>query len=100
MSKGKYSPALTREMIIARNENTFIHNCRGEVAPLEYADYDDLLHFADYDSEGYDSYGYSAWLKDGGFAGHGNGIDRWGYTEMEYLFMTDEEFEDICRYGV
>jgi hypothetical protein len=101
MSKGKYSPALTRKMIADRNDNTFIYNCNREVAiePTDLTEYDDLIHYGDYDSEGYDYYGYSAWNKDGSFAGHGNGIDRWGYTEVEYLCMSDEEFEDICRYG-
>lgn len=99
MSKGKYSPSLTRAMIAARDENTFIYNCKGEIAPTEWDEYDDIIHFGDYDSEGFDHYGYSAWLEDGRFAGHGNGIDRYGYTEMEYLEMSDDEFNDISMYG-
>ena len=57
--------------------------------------YDQRVHFGDYDSDGFDRYGYSAFLKDGTFIGLGQGIDRAGITEDEYLAMTDEEFNDL-----
>lgn len=101
MSKAKYSPSLTREMIAAHNETTFIYNCKGEIAPTDWADgeYNDIIHFGNYDSEGFDTYGYSAWLKNGKFAGHGNGADRWGYTEDDYDNMDDDEFNDLSWTG-
>jgi len=101
MSKGKYSPALTRKMIAERDENTFVYNCYGDRAPTSWdGDYDSTIHFADYDKDGFDCYGYSAWGEDGTtFVGHGSGIDRFGYTEMDYMLMSDEKFEDICIYG-
>lgn len=61
-------------------------------------EYDDRLYGGWYDEDGYDEYGYSAFDRDGSYIGIGNGIDRWGYTEMDYLCMSDDEFEDIC-YG-
>ena len=48
--------------------------------------------FANYDAEGYDSYGYSCWSADGTYAGIGDGIDRNGITEFEYLMMDNEEY--------
>jgi len=51
---------------------------------------------ADYDSEGYDSYGYSGVDQDGNYVGCGNGIDRLGYTEMDYLSMSQDDWEDIA----
>ena len=61
--------------------------------------YDERIHFANYDSDGYDSYGYSAFNSNGYYIGIGNGIDRYGYTEMEYLTMGQNEFEDIAFCG-
>lgn len=100
MSKGKYSPSLTRAMC-DRPYTDYIYNADRQIAP-EYikgsVTYDTRLHFGDYDEEGYDSYGYSAFDKDGNYVGISSyGVDRWGYSEMDYLSMSDEEFEDICR---
>lgn len=101
MSKGKYSPYLTRKMIADHTSETFIYNAHGAVAP----DYDksepycEKKHLGHYDREGFDSYGYSAWLADGSYAGIGEGIDRGGYTEMDYLRMDENEFNDINAYG-
>ena len=59
------------------------------------ATYDELTMFANYDDEGFDSYGYSAFDRFGTYSGIGGGVDRNGYTEYEYLFMTDEKWEDV-----
>lgn len=105
MSKGKYSPALTREDC-ARPYTEYKYNADKQIPPewtLEMKEsgltYCDRTYGGWYDENGYDSYGYSAFLADGTYVGGGNGVDRWGYTEMDYLTMDDEEFEDICRYG-
>lgn len=47
-----------------------------------------------YDNEGFDSYGYSAFDKNGTYMGIGEGIDRNGLTEQDYLVMDSEEFAD------
>jgi hypothetical protein len=90
MSKGKYSPAWKKQP-----DGAFIYNAVGEVPP-KYTPgkdvFDEKVHFANYDEDGYDSYGYSAWFEDGTFIGTGQGIDRNGYTENDYLNMTDDEF--------
>jgi hypothetical protein len=93
MSQGKYSPVL---VVKPRN-----FNCYGKVpAPwsleLEKAGvvYDEKTMFADFDDEGYDSYGYSSFDSGGNFVGFGQGVDRQGYTELDYLRMSPEEFHD------
>lgn len=100
MSKGKYSPALTRKDV-DRAYADYCYNADRQIPPETWADgeYDTRLHFGNYDEDGYDSYGYSAFDADGNYIGPGEGIDRWGYTEMDYLNMSDDEFESICRYG-
>lgn len=86
MSTGKYSPLCPH----AREDGwgSFVYNCYGEVPP-EYnhdkGEYNEKLHFVDYDDEGFDSYGYSSFDMDGVYVGVGNGIDRYGYTEDDYL---------------
>ena len=99
MSRGKYSPALTREMIDARVEDTFIYNIYGEITPEWSKDsseaYDERKHLGCYDADGYDYYGYSGLDEDGNYVGIGEGIDRFGYTEMQYLSMDEEDFENI-----
>jgi hypothetical protein len=95
MSRGKYSPNLPRG-------KEFIYNCYGQ-PPMPWnkaladvgATYDELTMFANYDDEGFDSYGYSVFDRFGTYSGIGGGVDRNGYTEYEYLFMTDEKWEDV-----
>ncbi len=93
MSRGKYSPAWVKKPCI--------FNCYGEVpAPWTKAmadagvTYDEKTMFGNYDDEGYDSYGYSCFDADGNYVGIGDGVDRNGYTEMDYMCMSDETF---CR---
>lgn len=91
MGIGKYSP-----LCPYANESgwdRFKFNCYGE-EPAEWnqdihdsgVEYDTKTMFVDYDDEGFDSYGYSAFDIKGNFVGHGRGIDRYGYTEDDYLF--------------
>ena len=98
MSRGKYSPALTREMIDAPY-SSYVYNSLGEIATKWNKDsgeaYDERKHFGNYDADGYDSYGYSGLDADGNYVGIGEGIDRWGYTEMDYLNMSEEEFNSL-----
>lgn len=83
MSTGKYSPYCPNN---DKDWNYFNRNSYGEF-PVEYAKdtYDEKTMFADYDPDGFDSYGYSAFDHDGTYVGTGNGIDRLGYTEDDYL---------------
>ena len=105
MSKGKYSPSLTRAHC-DRPYSEYCYNADKQLPPewtREMRDagmkFDDRLYMGYYDDEGYDSYGYSAFDKDGNYVGRPDGIDRWGYTEADYLCMSDDDFEYICIYG-
>ncbi len=96
MGKGKYSPNLPTA---DKDWDYFDRNCYGQIPPAyDYnaGEYDEKLHFASYDPEGYDSYGYSAFDADGNYVGIGNGVDRNGYTEFEYMSMSDDEFYNSC----
>jgi hypothetical protein len=93
MSRGKYSPNLP-----LKQESDFCFNAKGQI-PEEYIrrpDYNEETMADNYDDEGFDRYGYSAYDKGGNYAGIGRGIDRNGYTEFEYLGMREEEFQRFC----
>ena len=91
MSKGKYSPTVYR---MDTSNTQYIYNAKGEIPPAYTNDeYQSELHFADYDAEGFDSYGYSGYDADGVFVGYGSGVDRNGITEDQYSAMSDDEFE-------
>lgn len=96
MSQGKYSPSLTRDHC-NRPWSAYVYNADRGVAPdyVKGEVFDPRLHTGSYDEEGYDRYGYSAFLSDGTFVGEGYGIDRFGYTEDEYSNMTIEQFQWI-----
>jgi len=94
MGVGKYSPILPH----ANTGYDYRYNCYGkEPAPwsseLEAAgvEYDAKTMFGDYDSEGYDSYGYSCFDADGQYVGLGYGVDRAGMTEDDYAAEHLEE---------
>lgn len=92
MSKGKYSPTVCYKK---QSEVLFDCNCFGK--PPEQWDkenYNEQTMFGYYDSEGFDSYGYSAFDREGKYVGIGQGIDRNGFSENDYLAMSDDEFED------
>ena len=86
MGTGKYSPLCPHAA--DRDYSAFVYNCYGELPPAydhSAGEYNTKLHFADYDDEGFDSYGYSCFDIDGNYVDLGGGIDRYGYTEMDYL---------------
>jgi hypothetical protein len=94
MGRGKYSPNLPKN-------DDFGFNCYGQrPAPWNMelkaagVEYDTKTMFDDYDKEGFDRYGYSSFDADGNYC-FGNGVDRNGYTELDYLSMSDEEFDRI-----
>lgn len=88
--KGKYSPNLPTA---DKPYEYFDRNAYGHIPPVFNPDKDEwneALHFVNYDPDGYDWYGYSAFDDDGDY-GEG-GIDRNGVTEEEYMLMDDDEF--------
>jgi hypothetical protein len=52
-------------------------------------EYNPLTMFPMYDEEGYDRYGYSAFDREGNYVGDGEGVDRAGWTEEDYLLNRD-----------
>jgi hypothetical protein len=84
MSVGKYSPWTPHSK--EEGYESFIYNCYGKIPEpcLNFASYDEKQHFVDYDSEGFDSYGYSAFDKEGNYSPYA-GVDRHGNTESDYL---------------
>ena len=103
MSRGKYSPNLKTWP----NGYEYKFTCYGKEC-LPWTEemiesgvpFDDMTMFGDYDEEGFDRYGYSAFDREGNFVGHGQGVDRDGYTEMDYLTLQDipEEHRESYYY--
>jgi hypothetical protein len=95
MSRGKYSPNYPKG-------KEFTYNCYGQ-PPMAWTKaqavigvtYNEQTMFVNYDDEGFDSYGYSAFDRMGNYVGIGSGVDRNGYTEYEYLCMSDDEWEAL-----
>lgn len=86
MSRGKYS-------VLAYVDKPKGFNAKGQ-SPVEYVrtstDPDHYVMSAShFDDEGYDRYGYSCYDKDGNYVGDGEGVDRAGWTEMDYLTLQD-----------
>ena len=108
MSTGKYSPLCPHANETGWDAYKF--NCYGET-PVAWnqevhdsgVEYDPKTMFDDYDDEGFDSYGYSCFDIDGDYVGSGNGVDRYGYTEMDYLMDSanggDLHAQMWCGYG-
>lgn len=92
MAKNKFSPACKNQP-----RSAYIYNAFGEVPVFRASGeiFNEKIHYGIYDVDGYDRYGYSAWNKDGTYAGDGRGIDRNGYTEDQYLCMADDEFNSF-----
>lgn len=93
MSRGKYSVRAYKHW---PNNYEYKYNCDGKIPEpwtKEMIDagmiFKSRVHFGNYDEEGYDSYGYSAYDAEGNYVGDGNGVDRAGYTEMDYLTLSD-----------
>ena len=101
MGTGKYSPLCPHAHESGWEAYKF--NCYGELpAAWSMRSYDEKTMYDSYDDEGFDSYGYSAFDADGNYVGGGSGIDRYGYTEMDYL--TDSAnggnlYYDLQGYG-
>lgn len=95
MSKGKYSPTVYAHKHQG-DYTQYKYNAKGEM-PVQFDRdrYNEETMFVNYNSEGFDSYGYSAYSQDGTFVGSGYGIDRNGYTENDYQNMSDEAFDKI-----
>jgi hypothetical protein len=98
--KGKYSPTVYG----SRFDGPYDRNARGEMPAPWNAEvaaigvvYDEETMFGNYDEQGFDSYGYSAYDADENYVGVGGyGVDRNGLTEFDYLTMSDEEFSTYC----
>ena len=96
MARGKYSPCFF-------DNQKYGFNCYGQ-KPEEWDDqvassgvqYNDKTMGSWFDSEGFDTYGYSAFDAEGNYVGTGRGVDRLGYTEDEYFIMDDNQWEDAC----
>mgnify|MGYP000101808526 CR=1 FL=1 len=96
MSRGKYSPFLPKHT--GEDNEIYKFNAFKEIpaiGPFKEGEYNEAVHFANYDSNGYDYYGYSALNRDGEYVGIGMGVDSAGYTESDYLNMSDEEWNSI-----
>ncbi len=92
MSRGKYSLAYKDWP----DDYEHKYNCLKQLpAPWSMElkglgiEYDTQTMMPGYDEEGFDYYGYSAFDLDGNFVGHGDGVDRAGYTESQYLALED-----------
>ena len=96
MARGKYSERAYKHW----PENyKYKYNCYGEIpeewhGPDSGKEYNEKTMFGDYDEEGYDSYGYSAFDIYGNYVGDGRGVDRAGWTEDDYLCERDLEQEE------
>jgi len=93
MSRGKYSVEAYKDW---GNGYEFKYNCYGqepEPWTKEMIDagmiFDEKTMFGNYDEEGYDMYGYSCFDADSNYVGSGDGIDRAGFTEYDYLTLVD-----------
>ena len=87
MSKGKYSPTLNS----SHGRGGYNYNAQGYVPEVYALPYNQETMFPNYDCDGYDNYGYSAYDRDGEYVGF-DGVDRAGKTEMDYL--TDDGLSD------
>ena len=88
MSQGKYSPVTTK------NTTGFVFNSLGKVPALAIpdAEYNEMTMLGGFDQEGFDSYGYSSFNRNGAYVGVGAGVDRNGYTEEQYATMDADDF--------
>lgn len=96
MSRGKYSPAIPNKAA-GRGFPAYCYNADKQIPPETWAEgeYDTRLHMGNYDEDGFDYYGYSAFDDNGEYVGIGEGIDRNGYTEQDYMDMSDDEFYNL-----
>lgn len=92
MSRGKYSPFRPSKESYEFNAygKPVVERSEGSSVP-----FDEKTMFGDYDDEGFDRYGYSCFSAEGEYVGLGAGIDRHGKTELDYLQMSDEDFDSF-----
>lgn len=110
MSVGKFSPSISHIPGLKEMDfEDFCFNAYGE-EPAEWnlemknrgEVFDEKTMFMNYDKEGFDFYGYSAFNIDGDYVGTGKGIDRYGYTEYDYIddsIRGGTLYEDLQYYG-
>ncbi len=85
MGVGKYSPTVSASYSVDRD---WWEKNGGGHGNGKFPD-------KDCDDDGYDSYGYSANDADGNYIGEGDGVDRLGNTENDYMVGEwDESFEN------
>lgn len=101
MGVGKYSPILPN---VKEDYTFFRFNAYGKepepwTKEVEASGvvFDEKTMLANYDPEGYDSYGYSAFDVNGDYVGIGQGVDRDGMTEDDYLFEYIDELRRMDR---
>lgn len=98
MGQGKYSPNYPAPL--SPSEDHFGFNCYGQKPDpwneevSRTTQHDEKVHFGNYDAQGFDSYGYSAFDLGGNYVGIGNGVDRNGLTEHDYMSMSEEQFDE------
>jgi hypothetical protein len=93
MSRGKYSVLACKHWPAGY---VYKYNCYGNI-PEPWGKkeiesgikYNSQTMLDGYDEDGFDRYGYSAFDLDGNFVGHGEGVDREGWTEFDYLTLQD-----------
>jgi hypothetical protein len=102
MTRGEYSPSLWSQQRPPDYDRSkdYIYNCYGEIPPERPSDsslYDEKLHMSGYDYAGFGEYGYSGFNSEKNYIGFSNGVDRWGYTELDYMSMTEDDYEDLIN---
>mgnify|MGYP003125919602 CR=1 FL=1 len=96
MGRGKYSLVYkyTEKGFNSKGMKPEIYDPqKSKVNPEHY-----VLSSDHFDSDGYDHYGYSCYDRQGKFVGDGEGIDRAGWTEMDYLTLQDIPEEHRSSY--
>jgi len=89
--QGKYSPNIPKSSK-TMSHNDFIFTAKYIEPEMMWLAKGEESTFKNYDAEGFDSYGYSAYDKEGNYMGIGAGIDRNGFTEDDYMYMDEDEF--------
>ena len=86
MSRGKYSVRAYED------HSDLSFNAKGEkpeVIDCSSTEFIPELHSSGFDKDGCDSYGYTCYDKAGVYVGDGQGVDRAGWTESDYLHLRD-----------
>lgn len=94
---GKYSP----NRPYGGTDYDYKYTCFGKL-PLDWSSeieatgvvFDSKTMFGNYDQDGFDIYGYSAFDENGKFVGHGEGVDRDSKTESDYFTEYMNSIDD------